>query len=63
MELRLDDEQAGLLREVLDVTLRDLSYEISDTDNPEYKRGLRGRRDSLRAVRELLGGPDTAGSA
>jgi hypothetical protein len=63
MELRLDDDQADLLREVLDLTLRDLSYEISDTDNPEYKRGLRDRRDSLRSVRELLGGADSAATA
>lgn len=53
----LDDAQAALLRELLDRALRELRYERADTDNPEYKRMLRDREATLRAVLEPLGGP------
>ena len=57
MTLTLDETQAAVLRELLDSALRDLSYEISNTDNPAFKRGLRARADSMRAVLEALGAP------
>ena len=55
--LVLSDVDAELLREVLDSVVRDLSPEIADTDNPAYRRELKERRDRLRAMLDLLGGP------
>lgn len=55
--LEIADDHAVVLREVLDLTLRDLRYELADTDNPEYKRRLRDRESVLRALLEPLGGP------
>jgi len=55
MDLRLDEGQAAVLAEVLDEVLGDLSAEIADTDNPEYRAALNRRRDNLRSVRQQLG--------
>ena len=52
--LELSAEQADLLGDVLDSTIRDLSPEIADTDNPSYRRELKERREQLRAIRGLL---------
>jgi hypothetical protein len=55
MDLQLNNEQAGELRSLLDATFRDLTHEISATDNAEYRAGLRERRDLLAAIRSQLG--------
>src|SRR5437016_2839146 len=57
MQLDLSDDDAELLRDVLDSVVRDLSPEIADTDNPYYRRELKERRDRLRGVLDVLGGP------
>jgi hypothetical protein len=54
VNLVLADEQASELRVVLDEALGDLSTEIADTDNSEYRVILRRRRDLISAVREQL---------
>ncbi|HCU91890.1 MAG TPA: hypothetical protein DHU96_03805 [Actinobacteria bacterium] len=55
MELKLTKEQAGHLESLLDSYLRDLSHEITATDNPEFRAGLRARRARLAEVAETLG--------
>ena len=60
MRLDLDDGDLEILRLTLFWVVQDLSPEIADTDNPTYRRGLKNRRDRLRAVLELLGGPPEA---
>ena len=57
MDLRLDEPQVELLREVLDQALRDLRYEIADTDHLGYKRDLRERETRLRGLVDMVGGP------
>ena len=57
MQLELNDDEAALLRELLDVIVRDLSYEIADTDNSTYRTGLRSRRDAIRTMLDAVGGP------
>lgn len=57
VDLHLDDDQAVVLREILDATLRDLRFEIADTDNAIYRDGLREREAMLRAMLAPLGGP------
>ena len=54
MELQLDSSQADLLREVLDMALRDLRHEISSTDNMEYTRTLKEREQMMRSILERL---------
>ena len=54
MELQLDSNQADLLREVLDMALRDLRQEISSTDNMEYSRTLKEREQMMRSILERL---------
>ncbi|MGQ0433470.1 MAG: hypothetical protein ACT452_13795 [Microthrixaceae bacterium] len=57
MHLELTDEEADLLRQILDITVKDLSPEIANTDNANYRRGLIDRREHVRAVLDRLGGP------
>jgi hypothetical protein len=50
MEISLDDEQADLLRALIEEALGELSYEIAGTDRPAYRQALRRRRDALRTI-------------
>jgi hypothetical protein len=56
MDLHLSDDDAGLLRELLSNAFRDLRYEIADTDNHEYKQGLKDREARLKTILDQLGG-------
>ena len=58
-QLELSVEDNELLGEVLDATIRDLSPEIADTDNPGYRRGLVERRQRLQDIRTRLTAPTT----
>jgi hypothetical protein len=57
VQLDLTEEETQLLRELLDSVVRDLSPEIADTDNPDYRRSLIDRRNHLRATLGKVGGP------
>lgn len=57
VEIRLDDAEAALVRELLDGALRDLSHEIADTDRSTFRDQLKRRRALLAGVLERLGGP------
>ena len=59
MELSLTDEDVQVLRDVLHTVISDLSPEIADTDNPEYRRKLRAHREGLRRIVDKL---DRAGT-
>jgi hypothetical protein len=63
MELHLSDEQAGLLRRVVDTEIHDLGFEIADTDNPAFRRDLEARRVLLRQILDRLGGRPTYAGA
>lgn len=51
MELHLTECEAAELRDLLDGSLGDLSYEIADTDNVNYCTALRARQVRLQSVR------------
>jgi hypothetical protein len=53
--LILDPGQTDDLRSLLDEALGDMSCEIADTDNWEYRIVLRQRRDRLRKLHQQLG--------
>jgi hypothetical protein len=55
MQLELHDDDVELLKEVLDFALDGLSTEIRHTDNRLYRQNLKGRRDRLRGLVEVLG--------
>lgn len=61
MELVLSEEEAEVLRDFLRAQFGNLSMEISHTDNPDYRRDLRVRRDVLLRIHDRLG--DTLGPA
>lgn len=54
LELTHDEEEA--LSALLDRDLSSLYAEISHTDNPAFRAGLREQRALLRAIRERLSG-------
>ncbi|MGD9791986.1 MAG: hypothetical protein AB7V43_00790 [Acidimicrobiia bacterium] len=57
MIIELDTDQIALLRELLDHEYRNLKYEIADTDSSEFRAALKARREVLRSVLDLTGGP------
>ncbi len=57
MRIELDETQAEALRVLLDQAVRDLSYEIADTDRPSFRRMLRERRATLTRILDMVGGP------
>ncbi len=54
MDIKLDEQQAELVREILSSDLGDLRSEIAHTDNPEYKRELKERETALRRILDQL---------
>ena len=60
MQLDLSDDDVELLREVLDTALDRLTSEIGHTDNRVYRQNLKGRRDRLRRLIDVLGGRQQA---
>lgn len=54
MDLFLNHDEVDELRALLDAALADLSHEIADTDNWEYRQHLRARRERLATVRRQL---------
>lgn len=54
MDVTLSEPLVEELRALLDGALGDLSSEIADTDNPEFRVDLRVRRGRLQDIRGLL---------
>jgi hypothetical protein len=57
MVIELTEEQCSELQRLLEASLGDLSSEIADTDNPQYREGLRQRRTVLESVLYQLDNP------
>lgn len=55
-ELQLSTNETLELANLLDASIADLSPEIADTDNADYRTMLRERRESLRTIRGKLNG-------
>ncbi len=60
MLLELTEVQCAELQKLLEGALGDLSSEIADTDNAEYRQGLRERRGVLESVLYQLDNPPRA---
>ena len=60
MQLDLSEDDVELLREVVDSALDRLTSEIGHTDNRVYRQNLKDRRDRLRGLIDVLGGPHQA---
>jgi hypothetical protein len=58
MILNLNDDQHEALSNLISNSVADLSHEIADTDNWEYRAMLRGRRDRLREISGQLDSGD-----
>lgn len=55
-EISLTDEEHTLLRELLDMSYRDLRQEIADTDTSTFKDQLKAREHVLESLLSKLGG-------
>jgi len=54
IHLDLDEQERQILDETLQSYLADLSYEIADTDTPDYRDRLKARRAVLIKIKEAL---------
>ena len=65
MPLDLTPEEKQVLRDVLDGYLSDLSMEIADTDQLDYRNLLRSRKEvivkTLKALQETEAAPTAGG--
>ena len=57
MLIELTEDQCAELQRLLEDTLGALNTEIADTDDPEYRQGLRERRTILESVLYQLDNP------
>ncbi len=55
VRITLNDEELEVLRSTIAAALSDLGEEIVGTDNPDYRRGLRERRQHLSDLMVRLG--------
>jgi hypothetical protein len=55
MQIDLEPEALAVLRDLVQTTVREMSPEIADTDNPEYRQMLRHRREVLQSIIAALG--------
>jgi len=58
MRLEIPDEDGELLRELLASVISDLSPEIANTDNAEFRHRLQRRRERLQAVLSAMETPE-----
>lgn len=54
MEIVLSSEESEALQQALKTYCRELRMEIRDTDNPEFRRGLKHERELLEHVVQKL---------
>jgi len=54
IHLELTDAEASVLKETIQSVLKDLSYEIADTDSKDFRDGLKSRRDVLLKLEQAL---------
>lgn len=55
--LDLTDTEAETLKHALQNLLKDLSYEIADTDSQDFRDDLKARRDVLAKIEQALSAP------
>jgi len=54
MDLRLDQRQHDLLRRILDGWISDLKMEISDTEDHDFRQGLKEDKEAAIAILEQI---------
>jgi hypothetical protein len=52
--IELKSDEVATLKDILDRYLRDLSYEIADTDKSSYKDEIKEHREIVRRIAEKL---------
>lgn len=53
-ELKLNEDEAEVLLSTLETELSDLSYEISNTDEKDFREQIKTRRQILETIRDNL---------
>jgi hypothetical protein len=54
VDLRLNERQHDLLRRIVDGWISDLKMEISDTEDFEFRRGLKDDKEAAISILEQL---------
>ena len=58
-ELKLDKEDAEILRQVLEAYVSELRFEIASTDSFDYRSGLHKQEDRIKLMLATLDGAGT----
>ena len=58
MQLELSQEEREVLADALSSYVSNLRYEISDTDNYDYRSGLKAREETLNKILSALQSAD-----
>jgi hypothetical protein len=59
IELRLDQEDAAILQQVLEAYLGELRFEIGGTDSFDFRSGLHKQEDRIKRMLATLNGAST----
>lgn len=59
IELRLDQEDAAILQQLLEAYLSELRFEIGGTDRFDFRVGLHEQEDRIKRMLGLLNGADS----
>lgn len=54
INLSLEENQVRMLKEILESTVADLGYEISNTSTYDFRQQLKERRNELSGILEIL---------
>ena len=54
INLSLEENQVRMLKDILEKTLADLSYEIGNTDTFDFREQLKERRNELKNILEII---------
>jgi hypothetical protein len=57
MHIELTDAETEVLQRLLGREVRDLSYQIADTDTSTFRDELRQHRDNVKTLLDKVGGP------
>ncbi|MCJ7725287.1 MAG: hypothetical protein MUP76_02695 [Acidimicrobiia bacterium] len=56
-KIEFTDDEMELMQRLLDGEIRDLNYEVADTDTSSFRDELRQHRENVRTLLDKFGGP------
>ncbi len=57
MQIEFTDAEIEKMQRLLDSEVRNLNYEVADTDNSSFRDELRQHREQMKTLLDKFGGP------